>query len=552
MNIVVQLTQRLGEQLQFLIELVEALRILQALVAMALKALDGEQYFFQINRFLMVVGNAGAHGCDHVAALTLAGENDRLENTFASAQALQLLNQLQAVEPGHVQVAKDNTDGRVLLKQLDGVLCRVTDLTRITASTEVLAKFVNDNWVIVDDEKFCRPVMQSHVVHSCFYCDYLVYTRIIAAYSKQFSVHSYTSFLCPVTALGIAYFVEASHFSQKNSRQESGENEWRKRVGLNLRGRHVTEMVLRGFTEQWPDWLGSQHPARVSEPCACDTKQQKLAAAGQTDEQQQFDICTAKLAEGISGKAEQQCECGCQRCVKRRRAEPGSLKYQQIRQRGNNCTQRQPVADAFVFDVLQRTNAEKNSNNEAAHCSGLMISSWYDRTFRLVSMQHLLPRVTPAFNKDMNMSRIASKGFAGDQRGAAAIEFAIVFVVFFAIFYGTVSYSLPLLMMQSFNNAAAEVARQAVALVPEEVSPEDYQALADSVASEQLAWLPATVSSALVVEATAPGSDGVFNVRIAYPYKLKPLVPALILPGVGAIPQLPDELVASSSIKLHN
>ena len=39
-------------------------------------------------------------------------------------------------------------------------------------------------------------------------------------------------------------------------------------------------------------------------------------------------------------------------------------------------------------------------------------------------------------------------------------------MVFFAIFYGAVSYSLPLLMMQSFTEASAEATRRVVALNP--------------------------------------------------------------------------------------
>ena len=52
------------------------------------------------------------------------------------------------------------------------------------------------------------------------------------------------------------------------------------------------------------------------------------------------------------------------------------------------------------------------------------------------------------------------------QKGAAAIEFIAVFVIFFAVFYGTVSYSLPLLLLQSFNQATAEAVRQSVGLDP--------------------------------------------------------------------------------------
>ncbi|NVL48054.1 pilus assembly protein, partial [Pseudomonas syringae pv. actinidiae] len=44
------------------------------------------------------------------------------------------------------------------------------------------------------------------------------------------------------------------------------------------------------------------------------------------------------------------------------------------------------------------------------------------------------------------MKTRAQHTFPDKQQGAAAIEFAAVFVVFFAVFYGMVSYSLPLLM----------------------------------------------------------------------------------------------------------
>ena len=66
-------------------------------------------------------------------------------------------------------------------------------------------------------------------------------------------------------------------------------------------------------------------------------------------------------------------------------------------------------------------------------------------------------------------------GLRTKQKGAAAIEFALVFVVFFAVFYGIVSYSLPLLLMQSFHHSTAEAVRRSVALDPT-VSPSTYTA----------------------------------------------------------------------------
>src|SRR5476651_1754969 len=57
-------------------------------------------------------------------------------------------------------------------------------------------------------------------------------------------------------------------------------------------------------------------------------------------------------------------------------------------------------------------------------------------------------------------------GLPKSQKGAVAIEFALVFVVFFAVFYGLVSYSLPFVLMQSFNEATAEALRRSVAVDP--------------------------------------------------------------------------------------
>lgn len=145
------------------------------------------------------------------------------------------------------------------------------------------------------------------------------------------------------------------------------------------------------------------------------------------------------------------------------------------------------------------------------------------------------------------MKKLKSGRFSSSQRGAAAIEFAVVFVIFFAVFYGTVSYSLPMLMMQSLNNAAAEAARQAVALVPGEA---DYQANSQLVINDALRWLPANAFARLSTVATGPDADDVFTVTVSYPYKTHPLVPFLSLPGIGQIPQVPDNLTATASIKL--
>lgn len=140
----------------------------------------------------------------------------------------------------------------------------------------------------------------------------------------------------------------------------------------------------------------------------------------------------------------------------------------------------------------------------------------------------------------------------GKQKGAAAIEFAAVFVIFFAVFYGLVSYSLPLLMMQSFNAATSEAVRRGVALSP---TINNYSSLivtqAEGVLSQQLDWMPATLAQDVKQFTYVTYSAGVLKARIAYPSEnLHRVLPVLDLPVIGEIPRLPTYLSAEASLQL--
>jgi len=139
----------------------------------------------------------------------------------------------------------------------------------------------------------------------------------------------------------------------------------------------------------------------------------------------------------------------------------------------------------------------------------------------------------------------------GRQRGAAAIEFALVFIVFFAIFYGTVSYSLPMLMLQSFNNAVAEGARQAVRVALPPGDP-GYKALVENqaraVVNDQLAWLPSALSVPDdAIRSVLDVGTGVLEVTIDYPEaRLANVIPSIPpLPGINDLPPV------VASIKLY-
>lgn len=141
------------------------------------------------------------------------------------------------------------------------------------------------------------------------------------------------------------------------------------------------------------------------------------------------------------------------------------------------------------------------------------------------------------------------------QKGAAAIEFAVVFIIFFAVFYGAVAYSLPLLMVQSFNEAAAEGVRQAVAVDPTTTGT-GYAALVRSTAIDKafkaLGWLPAGLNfSQSYITADYTGAGSILTVTIKYPSSnINNLLPFLTFPGVGQIPNLPATLTVASSIVL--
>lgn len=144
-------------------------------------------------------------------------------------------------------------------------------------------------------------------------------------------------------------------------------------------------------------------------------------------------------------------------------------------------------------------------------------------------------------------------GLPGKQKGAAAIEFALVFGIFFAVFYGLISYSLPLLMLQSFNQAAAEGVRQAMSVDPVAAGtayPTQVTTLAKTTAKNQLKWIPASFqfSDDLI---TANYTGNTLTVTIKYPTnRLYSVFPALVLPVIGTVPNLPANLFASSSLQL--
>lgn len=130
-------------------------------------------------------------------------------------------------------------------------------------------------------------------------------------------------------------------------------------------------------------------------------------------------------------------------------------------------------------------------------------------------------------------------------RGAAAVEFALVFLVFFMLFYAIVAYGLVFTLRQNMTLAAAEGARAAVQDAPDEAT---RLARAQTRANNILSWLPAggiTVNAAAAACAANPATSCV-TVVVNYDYAGHPIVPALPLLGIS----IPANLSATATVQL--
>jgi Flp pilus assembly protein TadG len=137
------------------------------------------------------------------------------------------------------------------------------------------------------------------------------------------------------------------------------------------------------------------------------------------------------------------------------------------------------------------------------------------------------------------------------QRGNMAIEFAIVFPLFFLIFYAIVTYSLIFVAQQSLTLAAEEGARAALR----------YQASAQTI-SQSLAmrgaaacqtarnlsnWLAGLATcNAVPAPCTYDATMQCLQVTLGYAYSQRPILPPLPLLNLA----LPDSLVARAMVQL--
>lgn len=126
--------------------------------------------------------------------------------------------------------------------------------------------------------------------------------------------------------------------------------------------------------------------------------------------------------------------------------------------------------------------------------------------------------------------------------GVAALEFAIVSMVFLVLLYGILTYGFIYGMDQSMNHAAEEGARSAISKTTEA----DAITFAKQTAYDRMSsFHPALQMSDIT--ATVDDCDTSYRcitVTIAYPWNTRPIIPAF--PGLPT----PSQLIAEATIQL--
>jgi Flp pilus assembly protein TadG len=144
--------------------------------------------------------------------------------------------------------------------------------------------------------------------------------------------------------------------------------------------------------------------------------------------------------------------------------------------------------------------------------------------------------------------RLLKYGFAArawrNQRGVAALEFALVFPLFFMLFYAIVTYGLIFAANQTLSLAAQEGGRAALRFEGETSLSSAYTLrtrAACTTAQGLVAWIPTAVASCSNTACT--GGMQCVTVQMTYDYQKHPLVPNLPMMGFATPSTLGAQVV---------
>ncbi len=140
---------------------------------------------------------------------------------------------------------------------------------------------------------------------------------------------------------------------------------------------------------------------------------------------------------------------------------------------------------------------------------------------------------------------------AREQRGATAVEFALVFPLFFTVLYAIVTFSLILVAQQNLTMAAEEGARAALNW-QSNTSMQSALTNRGNAACTAAKAVAATLVQSMQCTPTSStcgpgGTMQCVNVVLTYNYQANPLVPTLPLLGFA----VPATLSSSATVQLN-
>jgi hypothetical protein len=140
------------------------------------------------------------------------------------------------------------------------------------------------------------------------------------------------------------------------------------------------------------------------------------------------------------------------------------------------------------------------------------------------------------------------QSFTKKQQGAASIEFVIVFIVFFMLFYGMVSLTFPLLLKATYEELSAEALREAVTLHSFQADPQQTKNAASAVdAVLENTWLPKKwINTCAGYNSYLKISDSVWSVCVGH-NELPSILPKITIFGFDIV-NLPDEISGEATV----